>query len=40
MCSGIETPEGNILYKRIHAKIFVVDDRFFMVSSSNINKSI
>ncbi|MBC7370327.1 MAG: VTT domain-containing protein [Bdellovibrionaceae bacterium] len=37
VCTGIKKPDGEMLYKRIHSKVLIVDDRYLMVSSSNIN---
>jgi phospholipase D1/2 len=34
---GIKDDEGKIHYKRIHSKIFCVDDKYLRVASSNLN---
>jgi phospholipase D1/2 len=36
-CSGIQSENGKTIYKRIHSKILVIDDRYIDVASSNIN---
>jgi phospholipase D1/2 len=36
-CSGIPDQNGQIHYKRVHSKVFIVDDRYLVVASSNIN---
>lgn len=37
VCSGIDDHTGKTHYKRIHSKVFIVDDAYLNVASSNLN---
>ncbi len=37
VCSGLKSEFGDITYKRIHSKVFVVDSSYVTIASSNLN---